>query len=239
MLARISMARLPRLAIAQHAHLVLLRGHGGRGVLADEADRANFLDSLREACASERLALHGYALIDDRAWLLCNPAEPTALSRAMQSLGRRFAAGFNQRRGLRGAVWDGRFRATVVEAGPMLLQAMVFVDQACDRHGIRDGLRSALWSSARQHLGSDGPVPLTDAPEYWALGNTPFERAAAYGALLDEALPQSVVERIATSAERGWALGTAEFAARLSLLTGRPVAPRPRGRPRRGGAAER
>jgi putative transposase len=225
------MARLPRLSLAQHAHLVLLRGHNGQTVFTDEEDRKAFLSALHAALVRERVALHGYALLADRVWILCTPAVERTLSRAMQSVGRRFAAAFNRRHRRSGSLWDGRYRATVVEGGEAFLDAMVFVDQATARDGLDDA--GALWSSARQHLGLEGGVALSDAPEYWALGNTPFDRAAAYGHRLDEPLGASLVERITAAARKGWALGSAEYLSRLGDLVERPVAPRARGRPRR------
>lgn len=225
------MARLPRLSLAQHPHLVLLRGHNGQTVFADEDDRRAFLSALQGAFVNARIALHGYALLADRVWLLCTPAVEQALSRAMQSLGRGFAAAFNRRHRRSGSLWQGRYRATVVERGEFLLEAMLFVDQATARAGLDDA--GALWSSARQHLGLEGGVPLSDAPEYWALGNTPFDRATAYGRRLGEPLSASLVERIAAAAQKGWALGSAEFVSALGERVGRPVAPRARGRPRR------
>ena len=75
------MARLPRLAIAGCAHLVLLRGHNGEAVFRDEFDRREFLSDLQRAFADERVALLAYALPGDRVWLLCTPEEKQSLER--------------------------------------------------------------------------------------------------------------------------------------------------------------
>jgi putative transposase len=203
-------------------------------VLRDELDRSQFLVDLQRAFAGERVALHGYALPGDRVWLLCTPQEKQSLSRAMQSLGRAFAAGFNRRHGRTGALWDGRFRATVIEDGATLLDAMVFVDQAGSPPGEANaGRESALWSSAGQHLGYGADVHLNDAGAYWALGNTPFDRAAAYAQLFAEPQTDELTQRIRLAVEKGWAIGSPQFVSGLRDLTKRPVAPRPRGRPRK------
>jgi len=75
-------ARLARLAVADHAHLVLLRGHSGQPVFRDDVDRAAFLSALQHACHVERVALHAYSLLDDHVWLLCTPASAQAVGRA-------------------------------------------------------------------------------------------------------------------------------------------------------------
>ena len=46
----------------------------------------------------------------------------------MQGLGRRYGAGFNRRHGRSGALFDGRFRAAVVEPGEWTLAALRLVD---------------------------------------------------------------------------------------------------------------
>jgi putative transposase len=224
------MARLPRLSLARVAHLVLLRGHNGQTVFHDDPDRHTFLEALRSAIEREQVALHAYALLTNRAWLLCTPEQDQGLGRAMQSLGRRFAAAFNRRYQRSGSLWDGRYRATVVEPGRPLLDAMVFVDQMS-----ADGSdpTHSPWSSARQHLGFDGPINIRDTAEYWALGNTPFERASAYRKLLDEGLRPTEIERISAATQKGWALGSSDFATALQLRTRRPLLPRRRGRPRK------
>lgn len=225
------MARLQRLSLAGVAHLLLLRGHNGGPVFHDDEDRGSFLAALQAAFDRESVALHAYALPADRVWLLCTPQDDRSLSRAMQALGRRFVAAFNRRHGRSGSLWDGRYRSTVVEPGPTLLEAMVFVDAAgLDRSGDFQVGPSA-WSSARQHLGLDGPAVLKDTAEYWALGNTPFERAAAYRSLLVEGTPRGRAGDIAAATHRGWALGSAAFVEALQGRTERPLRPRPRGRP--------
>lgn len=223
------MARLPRLAVAGCVHLVGLRGHNGQSVFRDGVDRERFLAELGTAFTREQVALHGYALTGERVWLICTPREAPALSRAMQALGRGFAAAFNRRHGRTGALWDGRFRATVIEGGPRVLEALVFVDQAGSDAA---GERASLWSSAPQHLGAGEDPPLTHAPEYWRLGNTPFDRAAAFGGLLAEPLASSTAQRLRAAVERGWPIGSPAFLAALADQIARPVVPAPRGRPR-------
>ncbi|HEU5293205.1 MAG TPA: transposase [Burkholderiaceae bacterium] len=227
------MARLPRLAVADHAHLVLLRGHASQPVFQDDADRAAFLSALHSACRAERVALHGYALLPDRVWLLCTPSGAHGLARTVQSLGRGFSAAFNRRHGRSGSVWDGRFRAAVVEGGAASLEAMVFVDQAPVRERLAGSAELASWSSARQHTGLEPASMLTDAAAYWALGNTPFDRCAAYRTMLDEPQSSQLIERLSAATHRGWAIGSSTFLDRILHMAERPVTPRPRGRPRK------
>lgn len=101
---------------------------------------------------------------------------------------------------------------------------------------MRSGLSAAAgdwaWSSASHHLGALSDPLVSDAAEYWALGNTPFDRAAAYGSLVQDMLPAARAQALAEAATKGWAIGSAAFLAQVQARVERPVAPRPRGRPR-------
>jgi putative transposase len=151
----------------------------------------------------------------------------------MQALGRRFALAFNRRHTRSGSLWDGRYRAAVVESGALLLEAMVFVDQSASVHEAASAGPRPSWSSARQHVGHESPAPLVDPPEYWALGNTPFDRASAYRVLVEEPLRAEQVQRLISAANRGLAVGSEDFLSALQTLAVRPVGTRPRGRPRK------
>ena len=74
---------------------------------------------------------------------------------------------------------------------------------------------------------------VVDPPEYWRLGNTPFEREAAYGRLLAQGLDAATLHRIEHAAANGWAIGSPQFLAEIAQRAGRPVRPRARGRPPR------
>ena len=180
------MARLPRLVVPGQAHLVVQRGHSGARVFVDETDRATYRAALREAAAAVPVQVHAYALLPNEVQLLVTPAEPAALGRLMQALGRRYVSAHNRRHGRSGTLWDGRFRCGVVEPGDLRLQALCLLDRAAADAGM---------TSASHRLGGRRDALLTDPPEYWHLGNTPFEREAAYRALLDAGVPPTTALR--------------------------------------------
>jgi putative transposase len=220
------MARLRRLALPGQAHLVIQRGHGslpGAAVFADADDRATYLDALREAASREQVQVHAWALLDDEVQLLATPAEAPALGRMVQALGRSYVSAYNRRHRHRGTLWEGRFRCGVVEPGAWRLAALRLVDGRSPEPGV---------TSAGQRTGGVRDPLLTDPPEVWALGNTPFEREAAYRALLVQGLPAAQAEALRRAALGGWVAGSAGFAASAAELAARPARPRPRGRPR-------
>jgi putative transposase len=228
------MARLARLAAAGQVHQSVQRGHNGQAVFIDRADRESYLRLLRDAAAVNRVAIHAYALTDSEVHLLATPGDANGLSRMMQSLGRRYVAGFNRHHGRSGTLWDGRFRATVIEAERHFHACLCFVELAPVRAGLALDAQEHPWSSARHHLGLVSDLLVTDHALQWATGNTPFEREVAHRQLLERALSPEQIRGIMEATTKGWALGSDSFAASLQERTGRRAKPGRRGRPRKG-----
>lgn len=218
------MARLPRLVLPGQAHLVVQRALPALPAFADRVDRQTYLDALHDGLAAEQVQLHAYALATAEVRLVLTPPDAAALSRLMQHLGRRYVSAHNRRHGRQGTVWDGRYRCAALQADEPCLDALLWVDAAVDEAGA---------TSAARHLGADADPWLTDPPAYWALGNTPFEREAAYRQLLAQGLPPARADRLRRAVAGGWVVGTAAFAADAEAIVGRAARPRPRGRPRK------
>lgn len=217
------MARLPRLAAAGRLHFVVQRGHPSQPVFVDDEDRRAYVAALREAAAAHDVQVHAFALADHEVQLLVTPPDEAALSQAMQAVGRRYVGARNRRHGSRGTAWEGRFRCGIVEPGAPSLFALLLVDG------------SAGWSSATHRSGGARENFIVDPPEFWALGNTPFEREAAYRLHLAQGVAPEVAAPLRAAAMGGWAYGSPAFVEQLAGASTRRAAPRRPGRPPRGG----
>ena len=227
------MARQPRLAMGGELHHVLLRGHSGQAVFADDKDRGAFLDMLREAAAQQGVAIHAYVLLDAEVHLLATPQTGEALGRLMQSLGRRYGAAFNRRYGRRGTLWDGRFRTSVLDAETLLLDAMAYIETLPLRTGLVLAAREWPWSSAAHHTGRTRDALVTNHALYWRVGNTPFDRELAHAHLLNQPLQATTLVALAQGVAKGQPLGRAVFVQRIRLALELPLTAPARGRPRR------
>lgn len=226
------MARLPRLTLAGEPHLVLLRGMAHRAIVVDDEDGRLALAALREASRQHGLALHGYALTTASLRLLASPAGPLSLALAMQDFGRRYVAGFNRRHGQRGTLWDGRYRGCAVQPGAWALAALVLVEGEPARlHGTPNAADHPAWTSAAHHLGHLRDPLVSPLLAYWQLGNTPFEREAAYARRLSDGLPAALQSRLEDGCRKGWPVGEGGFLDALAKQVKRPIRGRPRGRP--------
>jgi putative transposase len=224
------MARLTRLCVPGWPHLVVQQGHNREPAFRDDTDRTLFRRLLQEAAAHHGVQVHAYGLMDGEVRLLLTPAAAEGLSGMMQAIGRRYVASFNRRHGRSGALWDGRFRGTVVEPQQHLLKCMLFVEGLVS--GDTDPAH-APWSSAAHHLGVRTEAWVTDPALFWSLGNTPFDREAAYRLLAKQALTETELGRITAAVKTGWPLGNEAFVSGLAQNTLRRLVPLARGRPRK------
>jgi len=222
------MARLPRLAVAGALHHVAQRGHDGQSIVRDDIDRERLMALVREAAAAEPVAVHAYALLDNALHLVVTPGTAPALGRFMQDIGRRYVRAFNLRHGRSGTLWDGRFRSSVIDPG-LLVDAMVHVEGLAR---VAGSLPDAWpWSSAAHHLGRRRDPLVSDHADYWALGNTPFERESAHAHRLEDGVGPSLPARFERALRSGHAVGMPTFVREIEDASGRPAQPRPRGRP--------
>lgn len=220
------MARLPRLERPGQVHAVIQRGHGGRPVFRDTEDRLAYLDALRQTLPVQPMALHAYALRDDEVMLLLTPGAVGALGLLMQGVGRRYVGGYNRRHACSGTLWDGRFRSALIAPGEAVLDALCWIDgQSVPAEG----------SSARHRTGQASDPLLVDPPEFWTLGNTPFDREAAYRGKLASGLSQAQAAALRRATLGGWAYGvrSGDPPERGAEDGERPLRPRSAGRPRK------
>ncbi|MBP9033947.1 MAG: transposase [Pseudomonadales bacterium] len=227
------MARMSRLAIAGHPHLLFQRGNDRTTLFRDDEDRERYLAVLREAAAAAQVAVHAYVMMDDHVHLLATPAAGAGLSRMMQALGRNYVGWFNHRHQRSGTLWEGRFRSGLIEAETWLLPCMRYIELNPVRAGLVADPADYRWSSARHHLGQRTDALLSDHALFWALGNTPFDREAAWRDYLAQPPLAAEVQQVTASGLRGWALGRAGFLERMNEVAGRRLVPARRGRPRK------
>lgn len=237
------MARQARLFSPGHAHLVQLQAVAGAQPLAAAQQRDQFLLWMREGLDGTALRLSAYAVLPQAVWLLLTAEAAAELSTFVQGLARRTSRA-QERAGLEGTVapsagrapvWAGRFRSAVVQPGAWELTAMVWIDRAAEDAQGHTGL-AWPWSSRATHCGeaiAGVPSPALSLPSaYWALGNTPFEREAAYRQRLHQGLSAASLYALESGLRSGLAVGDAVFLQQLEADSGRRVLPARRGRPR-------
>ncbi|MBT9599382.1 MAG: transposase [Vitreoscilla sp.] len=227
------MARQARLALPGYPHHLQIRGNNQQLVFLDSDDQARFLEQLRNAMSEHKLTLHAHALLPNEIHLLATPIAADGLSRCMQSLGRRYVAAFNARHQRSGTLWEGRFRAHVVAGPAMVLRVMRYIECLPQNRGVASALLDTGISSLPHHLGARADPLITEPSAYWGLGNTPFEREAAYRAWVEQGVGQAEADLIAGCLRGSRPLAEPGAMAELERIAQRSFTPRRRGRPRK------
>ncbi|WP_291774978.1 hypothetical protein [Castellaniella sp.] len=231
------MARLPRLYAPRIPQLVQARLARPLALLGEPAPAAA-LDRIRGWLAeavqdTAPLSMHAWAILPDAITLLATPGNEQVLSSVMQALGRRLGSGM-----LRARVYSGRYHNALLEPGRWVLPAMLWVETLAVANGHVGQATQWPWSSAAEHSGLaggsmlDGPM-LTDHPDYWQIGDTPFARQATWRQRLTGGVSQAQRTQIEAALHGQWALGEKIFLTHLGRLASRRVTPAPRGRPRK------
>ena len=232
------MARLPRLTVTGYPHHVILRGNNRQAIFHTRADRLHMLDLLARHSAENAVQVHAYVLMDNHMHLLVTPQKDGGLPAMMQGVGRSYVRAFNDAQGRTGTLWEGRYRSAVIQSERYLLACMVYIDLNPVRAGMVAQAVDHPWSSHAHYLGQRVDSLITPHPLFWALGNTPFDREAAYAELVQAGLGANQQVALTDAALKGWALGEADFMAELQEKTTRRPQKAKVGRPPLTGQSE-
>ena len=225
------MARLPRLTLPGYPHHIIQRGNNRQPIFLSLADYQFFLALIEENALKFNVALHAYVLMSNHFHLLATPATQDGLPQMMQAVGRRYVRYFNDKQGRTGTLWEGRYRSTLIETERYLLACMVYIDLNPVRAGLSPHARDYAWSSYGHYAGFRIDKLVTPHPLFWALGNTPFAREAAYAELVHHGIAPEQQDALTRSVLSGWALGEDGFVADLQKRTERRVQKIQPGRP--------
>jgi REP element-mobilizing transposase RayT len=124
-----------------------------------DADRAVYLDLLRERAGQYRLLIWAWCVMDNHIHLLAVPQHSDSLHRALGRTHADYARYLNAKRRSCGHLWQARFFSCVV-APKYLWTTMAYIEKNPVRAGIVREAEQYRWSSATSHItGTDtGPV---------------------------------------------------------------------------------
>jgi REP element-mobilizing transposase RayT len=160
------MARKPRLHVSGGLYHVILRGNARQDVFFTPADRHFFYELLAEGVTRFGYRVHAFCLMSNHLHLALQVGE-RELSAGMQNLSFRYTRYLNTRRRRVGHVFQGRFKAFLVDQDGYGLTLVRYLHLNPVRARIVRQPGAYDWSSHRAYLGEeDLPWLTTD----WVLG---------------------------------------------------------------------
>ena len=153
------MSRKPRIEYRGAVYHVMNRGDRGGKTFKDKLDYELFLSAMDEVCERTGWRLHAYVLLPNHFhWLLETPEANLVLG--MKWFLGAYSQRFNARHGQRGHVFQGRYKAVVIESDSgayfETVSTYIHLNPARARL-LRDperGLDEYGWSSYGNYLGS-------------------------------------------------------------------------------------
>jgi putative transposase len=225
------MARLPRLTVTDYPHHVILRGNNRQDIFKTPTDFERMHELLLIHSQEQQVEVHSYVFMFNHLHLLLTPRVDQALPKMMQAVGRSYVRYFNQKHGRTGTLWEGRYRATLIQAERYLLACMVYIDLNPVRADMVEQPLDYRWSSHSQYVGPRSDRLVTPHALYWALGNTPFSREAAYAELVQAGVARDQQSALINATLKAWALGDDAFMQQLEGQTTRRLLKGKAGRP--------
>ncbi len=223
------MARLPRFVILGQPQHVIQRGNNREVIFVSDDDYQFYLESLREACNKHQCDIHAYVLMTNHVHLLMTPNTENGISKVMQSLGRRYVQYFNYTYDRTGTLWEGRYKATLIDSEHYLLTCSRYIELNPVRAQMTKHPSEYPWSSYNCNSLGKGNSLITPHSLYKRLGKSPGERQKAYRELFRTRIANMTLEEIREATNKAWVLGNDRFKEKLEKLTARQAAPKARG----------
>ncbi len=232
------MARLPRYIIPGQPQHIIQRGNNRQVIFAADADYPFFRDALVAAADKHDLRIHAYVWMTNHLHLLATPGQEDSIGKVFQSAARKYVQYFNHTYSRSGTLWEGRYRATVVDSERYLLTVMRYIELNPVRAGMVVHPADYPWSSyAFNGLGARGPNTdwLIPHEQYLRLAADSGLRQKAYRELFKTAVSGEDLTVIREATHKGWALGSDRFKTEIEALTNRQVASKGVGIPKKTG----
>ena len=218
-----NMPRCPRLNLAGMPLHLVQRGNNRSACFFTDEDYRFYLHWLSLYAHQYGCAIHAYVLMTNHVHLLLTPTKADAPAKLMQSLGRRYVQYINKFYKRSGTLWEGRYKASVVNADEYLLACYRYIELNPVRAGMVEHPREYVWSSnAANAAGQSNPL-LKPHAIYIDLDRDEKKRQAAYDDLFRIELDPEVLIAIRTATNKGKVLGNVRFKAEIAAMTGRRV----------------
>lgn len=227
------MARQPRFNIIGYPQHVIIRGNNKEPIFYGNGDYAYYLKKLEKAITQHPCHLHAYVLMTNHVHLLITPMEEKSLSKAMQSLGRVYVQQFNHLYKRTGTLWEGRYKATLIDSNHYLLACQRYIELNPVRADMVTHPAEYPWSSYRYNALGDKNKLLSPHALYSDLGITAEQRQLQYQTLFESDIASKTISQIREMTNKSWVLGDERFKTEIANKLNRAVSPKPKGGDRR------
>ena len=228
------MPRYARLFLPKVPLHIVQRGHDRRPVFIQRQDYEYYLSNLVQAKEKFDVRLYAYCLMTSHVHLVVAPfGNPANISALMRTIAARQTRHVNRLEGRTGTLWEGRFKASLVDSDAYFLGCCRYVDLNPVRAGITEDPVDYEWSSYQYLSGSRAADWLDQNPVYRSLGKISTERGNSYRSFVQDGIAADELAMIRTAVARNQLTGGTRFRKELENRTGRRISVNAPGRPTR------
>ena len=181
------MPRKPRIHYPDAIFHVILRGNAGEPIFFDDRDRYRLYLLLQYAVETYRCRIHAFCLMSNHLHLVVQ-VESVPLTRIMQNLAQRYTQWINRMHSRTGHVFQGRYKALLIDADAYLLELVRYIHLNPVRAGIASTATSYPWSGHHGYLGKETLPWLTTDLVLSMLSQNGASARSAYAAFVQAGL---------------------------------------------------
>ena len=227
------MARQPRFTLPGVPQHIIQRGNNREPCFYAPDDYCRYRDDLVLAANKNQAHIHAYVFMTNHVHLLVTPQHEHSITHMMQDLGRKYVRYINHTYKRTGTLWEGRFKASLVDSDAYLLTCMRYIELNPVRANMVTHPGEYRWSSYACNANGKIDTLLTPHPLYTALDKQHSEqRQFAYRELFRMDLTSEQVHNIRDALNQQLVLGRDNFKDKIDQMTNRQTRPKPLGRHR-------
>ena len=205
------MARPARYFLEGQPQHLIQRGNIREPIFVVDDVYRFYLECLQKAAERHGCAIHAYVLMTNHTLLLATPETESSRPKTMQSVGRRYVQYFNFTYSRTGTLWEGRYKATIIDSEAYLLTCMRYIELNPLRAGMVKDPSDYPWSSYGVNaLGVHDKLCMPHSL-YERIGRNADERQAGYRELFRKQISEIELDAIREATNKAWALGNDRF----------------------------
>jgi len=216
------MPRTSRAIVAGYCYHVLNRGNNRMRLFHDRADYVAFLWLLAESFDEFEIPVLAACVMPNHLHLVMQPRRNGDLAAWAHWLFTTHARRHHKKFGSSGRVWQGRFKASVVQVDAHLLILLRYVERNAKTARIVSAAEDWEWGSLRWRLRGTGPIRLAPSP---------VTLPTAWCAYVNTSQPADELAAIRNAVERQAPYGEDEWCVNTACKLGLKATLAPRGRP--------
>jgi len=224
--------RKPRFVLPGVPQHVIQRGNNHEPCFFAEQDYRRYLEDLAQVADKHGCRIHAYVLMTNHVHLLMTPTGEHSISDTMQALGRRYVYYVNKTYRRTGTLWEGRYKASLIDSEAYLLTCMRYIELNPVRANMVEHPGEYGWSSYAANAQGKADALITPHPLYLALDSDQETRQMVYRELFRHHMDHETLHDIRQALNHELVLGRSYYKEKIEQMTNRQTELGQPGRPR-------